>query len=166
MGHLGGEGAPRSTGPCRTLGKVLPEPPFDGCESHRAEVLPVSFFPCSLHGKRVTGPLHGAYPALLRNENRWDRRLRLCTACLTELLERHAKDWQDPDEVDGSNWSQVCYGCGSYSNGVRSTSPFFLSLYRRGQDRQDLYSVYCQQCSDALVDELGLELRVWVDKPT
>ena len=126
----------------------------------------MSFFPCSIHGKRVQGPLHGAYPALLRKESRFDRRLRLCTACLTDLLERHEKDWLDAAEVDGSHWSERCYACGSYANGTRSTSPFFLSLFRRGQDRQDLYSVYCPQCADALVDELGLELRVWVDKPS
>lgn len=117
----------------------------------------VSIYPCMVHGRRVAGRLDSAYPSIVHRGSRRSRKLRVCPTCLDDLFATHGQRWVKIDLDDGDDFEAVCGTCGADLDGVADPHAFFLTVYRRGQEREDWFGQYCPECASGMVDMLKLE---------
>ena len=116
----------------------------------------VSIYPCSLHGKRIVGRLGAIYPALLYRGSRRSAKLRVCDPCLDNLFATLGSKWTRA-EVDSEDApSAVCGSCGKQDESLGERHAFFLTVYRRGEEREDWFGQYCAGCASDVVDTLSL----------
>lgn len=132
-------------------------PLSDRLADPRREPHVVSIYPCMVHGRRVAGRLDTAYPSIVHSGSRRSRKLRVCPTCLDELFAVDGVRWVQVSMDDGDEFEPVCAACGTDLDGVADPHAFFLTVYRRGQEREDWYGQYCPKCASDLVDKLQLE---------
>jgi len=117
----------------------------------------VSIYPCDWHHRRVDGPLNAAYITLMRDGGRYSRRLRLCSVdldhVLTEVLA--AASLVETDDLDDQGEMPVT--CGHPSGSPGDPQPLFVTVFRKGSDKQDFYGRLCPACGTSI--EVGLKLQ-------
>lgn len=118
----------------------------------------MSIYPCDIHGQRVRGSLEAVYASLLRGQLRYSRRLRVCPNDLDELLSAHQREWLCLSDDDSIDLGPVCGACGQRFEEASDLQPLFITVYRRGQDREDYFARYCETCAADLANVLGLAL--------
>jgi len=82
--------------------------------------------------------------------------MRLCGECLDSVFATYGSHWAKADaEADVSD-ETVCSSC---EETLDSQEPhaLFCTVYRRGQEREDWFGIYCRGCASGLVEALKLE---------
>jgi len=116
----------------------------------------VSIYPCSVHGQRVTGPLHGLRVTTLRGDDKHTRYLRVCSADLPEIS-RQLEEWSALVDDEGlAPAGAVCGARGHDGKEVPANSHVFAYVYERGHDPQQRYGQLCDSCYRAVINIMGL----------
>jgi hypothetical protein len=113
-------------------------------------------YPCSIHGKRIVGRLGAAYPAIVYRGSRRSAKLRLCDPCLDSLFATLGTQWIRATGDDDGNFLPLCGTCSQSLESLDDPHAFFLTVYRRGQEREDWFGAYCAGCAAGLIDTLKL----------
>lgn len=116
----------------------------------------VSIYPCDVHGRRIAGRLEGAYPSLVYRGSRRSRKLRVCASCLDSIFATYGGHWTKADIESDEAYDPVCGTCEASLETVAEPHAFFLTVYRRGQEREDWFGQYCPGCAMGLADNLAL----------
>ena len=116
----------------------------------------MSIFPCDRHGTRVRGPLDAAYVTVLSGTARYSRRLRLCSECLRGFLDTHSNVWQEVSDNPTLDKPTLCSTCAAQCNEPSSDLPVFVTVYARGNERQDLYGAVHSACGPSFCEAMGL----------
>jgi hypothetical protein len=89
-------------------------------------------FPCTRCGMRYRGPQQTAYPSIVDGTNRESEKMRLCPDCLLVVT-----GWMQERLVPAEDESPVelCSACG----GPDPEFAVFVTLYRKGSEREDWY---------------------------
>jgi hypothetical protein len=137
-----------SAGPTLRVGADNPQE--DGC---------VSIYPCDFHGQRVPGSLSAAYVTAMDGAVRYQRRLRLCSKDLAELVGQYGEHWAHISDDSDSYPSTVCAACGAVPDERGNAWTVFATLFPKGQDRENYIAALHQACAEAYTDRLGLKLE-------
>lgn len=116
----------------------------------------VSMYPCSLHGKRVIGRLGSIYPSVVHLGARRSRKMRVCNPCLDHLFTQEGKYWIKADIEDDTDPVPLCGSCRGELGSLVEPYAFFITVYRRGQEREDWFSTYCEGCALNMIDSWSL----------
>ena len=106
-------------------------------------------FPCSRCGQMYRGPQQTAYPAVVTSSATYSERLRLCPACVDQVVNDIAWKLADPEDLGNK---APCGICGSAETPVA----VFCTYYAAHAERADLYGRLCG--GSCPTDFLG---RVW-----
>lgn len=117
----------------------------------------MSIYPCFFCERRVPGRLSAAYPSILDGASRMSGRLRLCDPHVDHLFEAYGSGWVRADAEGESTSFGVCCACGQATIEPSALRAFFLTVYRRGSEREDWFAEYCPGCAAELIKQLGLE---------
>ena len=116
----------------------------------------VSVYPCEIHGSRIRGALEGIRITLLRGDDRYSRRLRVCPSDLTELLRTHSEEWIRVDDDGLATLDGLCTSCGTDENATRFSDQVFVYVWRRGQPQDEFYGALCYSCGERLRKDFAL----------
>lgn len=117
----------------------------------------VSQYPCAIHGKRVVGRLDWFAPAVVYRGSRHSRKMRVCGPCLDNVFNTLGSRWIVASIDSEDPGPTVCGACASSFEEDQEPHAFFATCFRRGQERQDWFGIYCRECANQLVEVLGLE---------
>lgn len=117
----------------------------------------VSQYPCAIHGKRVVGRLDWIAPAVVYRGSRRSRKMRVCSPCLDNVFTTLGTSWIRASTESEDPGPTVCGSCGIEQVEGEEWHAFFATCFRRGQEREDWFGIYCRECADQLVSVLGLE---------
>jgi hypothetical protein len=82
--------------------------------------------------------------------------MRVCEPCLDSILTTYGSNWTQADTEADVNDNTVCSSCEKEIE-VEEPHALFATVYRRGQEREDWFGLYCRECALGLVDALKLE---------
>lgn len=112
-------------------------------------------FPCDVGHHRYAGAQQTMYPAIATQSDVIRRKLRLCPDhfddCLTQLQERAQRAQLDFGEAVHA----TCYFCGGEV--TEDATQFFVTVYAKGEDRDDYWSVLHSRCARDTAREWSLE---------
>lgn len=117
----------------------------------------MSLVPCDRHGTTVVGRVVGTYPTVVFDGARYSRRLRLCDACLEQLLDAHVSDWDDVSVAQHGRIDGHCYKCDTNGLSPKDLQTFWFTAYVKGKYRRDYRAWYCRSCAQTMIDTLELE---------
>lgn len=116
----------------------------------------MSVYPCDECGHRFRGPAAHYYPALTDGADSLRAKKRLCPDCLwarTQWLEDHLTRVDEDAPLDGAWESRSCLECSTEDD---VSHRVFVTLYPRGQDRQDYFGDTCAACKGAALAHLAI----------
>lgn len=117
----------------------------------------MSLFPCDIHHGRIRGSLDALYISLLRGADRRRARLRVCSQDLDALLAEHQVEWREVADDDGVDLEfDNCYGCQAEVSAAASWAGF-VTVYRKGSERTDYFTLYCNRCGDESINRFQLK---------
>lgn len=116
----------------------------------------VSIFPCDVHGRRAPARLGSAYLTVARGTDKWSRKLRVCAPCLADILKTHEDEWTDLGVDDEVQVAEVCPTCQAVLTDPSERYGCFVTIYPRGDERQDFFAWYCPVDADSLARAYGL----------
>jgi len=119
----------------------------------------VSVYACDVHGGRIRGALEGLRVTLLRPQDRFTRKLRVCPADLDQVLSTHDSEWEVVTDEGLGVGSMLCTACGSEASPGSALSSAFVYVWRRGSPMDEYYGLYCSSCGDKLIRDFGLVLE-------
>jgi hypothetical protein len=83
--------------------------------------------------------------------------MRVCSACLAELLTTIGNDWTKVDLEDTTPLAEVCCSCHAALTAPEDRNAFFGTVYEHGQERADFFARYCHNCASDIETELRLQ---------
>lgn len=82
--------------------------------------------------------------------------MRVCGPCLDGLMETLGLNWINVSGEPEGELPSVCAACGQGSFDDGRLNSFFATVYRKGQEKEDFYALYCPNCSSDLIQTLEL----------
>jgi hypothetical protein len=114
----------------------------------------MALFPCDVKSHRYPGAQQTMYPALVNGAQQYRRKLRLCPGhfeIAQTLLETRCHNaqmsWDEP-ALTG------CYGC--HADVTDSPWQFFVTVYAKGQEREDYWAAVCETCAMGVAEDWQL----------
>ncbi len=101
----------------------------------------MALFPCDQHRERYRGPQQTAYPAIVHGAQQLRGKRRLCPECFGAVM-----GWCVANLADAAVDDLPEDGC-CLCPEDEPTHGIFVTLYAKGDERQDWYGRACEPCA-------------------
>jgi hypothetical protein len=105
----------------------------------------MALFPCDEHGARYRGAQQTAYPALVHGVDQFRAKRRLCPDCFGAVI-----GWCLANLTDAAVDDLPNDGC-ALCNADETDYGVFVTLYAKGNERQDWFGRVCRPCAEGAV---------------
>lgn len=112
---------------------------------------------CENHGEGKNGKICSFYVTVVLRGVRYSRRLRLCSACVSDVSATYQDQWSDGFVLVKPNTSLACVGCGTVLPGEAPLMPLYATGYSKSDLRHDYSALYCDSCASTVISQFRLE---------
>ena len=116
----------------------------------------MSYLTCTVCRRRTNGPLGAGYFTLFTGPDKFFRRMRLCSGCLSDIRFSHSGEWVPADSLDDADLIPHLCSAKTCNGATLGVDPLFVVFFPPKAEREDFMAWYCLDHSQAAIASLSL----------